>query len=79
MQDLSCEKMAYYGLFLYFVMNIYPVYVKFWAEYPVYVYVMRKSCNKINFLMIYAVWQLFLRFLVVFYDERGSWERVGNE
>ena len=70
--------MADYDLFMYFVMDIYPVSVKFWEEYQVYVYVMRKSCNKTHFWMIYAVWQLFLRFLVVFYDERGSWERVGN-
>ena len=63
---------------MYFVLNIYPVSVKFWAENPVYVYVMRKSCNKTHFWMIYAACQLFLRFLVVFYDEMGPRERVGN-
>ena len=56
-QDLSCEKWQDYGLFMYFenFLDSYPVYVKFWAENPVSVYVMRKSCNKTHFCMIYAV------------------------
>ena len=39
---------------------------------------MRKSCNKTHFLYDLCSLQLFPRFLVVFCDERGSWERVGN-
>ena len=34
--------------------------------YSVSVYIMRKSCNKTHFCMIYVVWQLFPRFLVVY-------------
>ena len=30
-------------------------FVKLWAENPVSVYVMRKSCNKTHFCMIYIV------------------------
>ena len=33
--------------------------------YSVSVYVMTKSCNKTHFCMIYIVWQLFPRYLVV--------------
>ena len=47
------------------ILDSYPVYVKFWIVYLVYVYVMRKSCNKTHFCMIYVVWKLFPRFLVV--------------
>ena len=52
------------------ILDSYPVYVKFWIVYSVSVYVMRKSCNKIHFCMIYVVWKLFPRFLVVFVIKR---------
>ena len=41
------------------------VFVKFWTKNPIYVYVMRKSCNKTHFCMIHIVWKSFHRFLVV--------------
>ena len=40
-------------------------FVKFWAENLVSVYVMRKSCNKTHFCMIYIVWKSFPKFMVV--------------
>ena len=52
-------------------------FVKFWIFYLVYVYVMRKSCDKTHFCKIYAVWQLFSRFLVVSVM-KGLLGMVGN-
>ena len=46
------------------IMDSYPVYVKFWIVYLVYVYVMRRSCNKTHFCKIYAVWQVFPGFML---------------
>ena len=58
------EKLWFIHAF-YKILDSYPVSVKFRIVYSVSVYVMRKSCNKTHFYMIYVVWQLFPRFLVV--------------
>ena len=59
------------------ILDSYPVSVKFWIVYLVFVYLMRKSCNKTHFSMIYVVWPLFPRFLVVSVIKRPLKMKLG--